>query len=102
MNLFDFVETWWLSVRAFLEPTGVVGRFERSPIDRPNPSCVLNLRRNESEADLIVWESGEAELGVIESGGSVNQRHFDDINSPSILGEILSILIKSVSEARSE
>jgi hypothetical protein len=100
INLLDFVEAWWLSVRAFLEPSGVVGRFERFPNDRSNPSCVLNLRRNELEADLVVWQSGEAELGVIDSAGSVNQRHFDDIYSPAILGEILSALIKSISPDR--
>jgi hypothetical protein len=98
--LLDFVEAWWLSVRAFLGPTGVVGRFERSPNDRSNPSCVLNLRRNELEADLVVWQSGEAELGVIDSAGWVNQRHFDDVNSSSTLGEIFSTLIGSISDAR--
>jgi hypothetical protein len=88
----DVVEAWWLSVRALLEAAGVVGHFERSPLNRLNPSCVLNLRRNEMEADLMVWESGEAELATIERDGSVNQQHFDDIRTPAQLSMILSRL----------
>jgi len=34
----DVVEAWWLSVRALLEAAGVVGHFERSPLNRLNPS----------------------------------------------------------------
>jgi hypothetical protein len=55
MSLVDFMEAWWLSIRPLLEAAGVAGRFERSPVNRPNPSCTLNLRRNEFEADLLVW-----------------------------------------------
>jgi hypothetical protein len=59
MSALDFVEAWWLSVHARLESYGVLGRFEKSPSDRPNPSCSLNLRRGEQEADLLgVWRSG--------------------------------------------
>ncbi len=102
MNLLDFVEAWWLSVQSLLEAIGVVGKFERSPNNRPNPSCVLNLRRNELEADLLVWDSGEAELAIVEAGGSINQQHFDDIRTPPNLSSILSNLVYSVSDTRSK
>ena len=82
--------------RVSLTPA-VAGRFELSPTNRPNPSCVLTLRRNEVEADLLVWESGEAELAIIESGGSINQQHFADIRTPPDLSTILSNLVYSVS-----
>jgi hypothetical protein len=85
-----------------LEVAGVVGRFERSPINRPNPSCVLNLRRNELEADLVAWESGEAELATTEHNGSINQQHFDEMRTPADLSMILSRLINVVSDARSK
>ena len=93
MSLMDFMEAWWLSVRPLLEVAGVVGRFDRSPIDRPNPSCALNLRRHEMEADLLVWESGEAELATSERGGSTDQQHFDDIRRPGKLSAILSRVV---------
>ncbi|MBY6244014.1 hypothetical protein [Methylosinus sp. Sm6] len=96
MSLVDFVEAWWLSIRPLIEADGVIGRFERSPMDRPNPSCAVNLRRNEIEADLLVWESGEAELATIERDGSVNQQHFDDIRLGTNLSAILSRVVSLV------
>lgn len=92
MNILDFIEVWWCSVRATLESAGVTGRFERSPDTRPNPSCSLNLRRGGLEADLVVWESGEAELAVVEADGSVSQSHFDDLRNRRDLDVILSRL----------
>jgi hypothetical protein len=96
MSLVDFVEAWWLSIRPLLEAAGVVGRFERSPINRPNPSCALNLRRHEFEADLLVWESGEAELATAERDGSTNKQHFDDIRIAPNLTMVLSRIVGSV------
>ena len=93
MSLVDFMETWWLSLQPLLEAAGIVGRFERSPLDRPNPSCALNLRRLEVEADLVVWDSGEAELATMERDGSTNQQHFDDIRIPPNLSVILSRVV---------
>jgi hypothetical protein len=92
MSILDFLEAWWLSVRAMLEATGVVARFERSATDRLNPSCNINLRRGERETDLSVWDSGEAELSVVEFDGSVSQKHFDDVRNQQNLGEVLSRL----------
>jgi hypothetical protein len=101
MSLADFMEAWWLSIRPLLDGSGVVGRFERSPISRPNPSCSLNLRRNELEVDLLMWESGEAELATVERKGSTNQQHFDDVRTPSNLSTILSRLISFVTDTSS-
>jgi hypothetical protein len=98
MNFVDFMEAWWLSVRPIIEAEGVVGRLQRSPIDRPNTSCARNIRRNKLEADLVVWESGEAELIVGEIGGAYEDQHFDDIRTPLNLSSILSKLIYSVSD----
>ena len=90
MTVVDFIEVWWLSFRGLLESAGVDCRFERSSSDRLNPSCSLNLRRNAIEADLLVWESGEAELAMAEPDGSVNQQHFEDVRNTKDLGVILS------------
>jgi hypothetical protein len=101
MSLVDFMEAWWLSIRPLLEAAGVAGRFERSPVNRPNPSCTLNLRRNEFEADLLVWESGEAELATVEHDGSTNQQHFDDIRIVPNLSMILSRVVGLVTNTSS-
>lgn len=89
MNLVDFIEAWWLSVQPIFETAGAISRFERSPIDRLNSSCALNIRRDKQEADLLVWASGEAEFTTIGRDGSANQQHFDDLHTPSALGMIL-------------
>lgn len=102
IQVLDFIEAWWLSIRLILEPIGVRGHFERSPLDRLNPSCHLNLRRNEFEADLLVWASGDAELGVVAADGSVREQHFDDIRKQPELGAILSLVVIAMMESRSE
>jgi hypothetical protein len=101
MSILDFVETWWFSVRTILEAAGVVIRFERSTGDRLKHSCNLNLRRGDLEADLMVWESGEAEFAVVEADGSVSQKHFDDIRNRQDLGSVLSRLASMATATRS-
>jgi len=101
MNLIDFVETWWLSIRLLLNAAGVVDHFERSPTNRSNPSCTLNLRQRGIEIDLLVWESGEAELATIESGGATSQQHFDNIRINANLSMILSQVINLIINASS-
>ena len=94
MTLIGFMEAWWTSIRLLLEETGVVGHFERSPINRPNPSCALNLRQHGFEIDLLVWESGEAEFATVECDGSSSQQHFDDIRTDANLSIMLSQVVK--------
>lgn len=97
MNILDFIEAWWTFRQANMEASGVTARFERSPNDRLNPSCSLNLRRGQLEADLVAWESGDAELGVVGAGGLVSQTHFDDLRNQEDLSAVLSRLIGHVS-----
>ena len=96
MQVLDCLELWWQSTRSALESAGVTGRFERSPEGRLNPSCSLNLRRNELEGDLVAWESGEAELAVMEADGSITQTHIDDVRDPGNLEATLSRLVAAV------
>jgi hypothetical protein len=90
MNIIDVIEIWWTSVSPLLEERGVSGQFRRSPADRSKRSCHLNLRRNESEFDLVVWESGEAELMAVGDVGAVQMRHFDDVRRPPELASLLT------------
>ena len=90
MTILDFIEAWWFSMEKLMEIHSVAGKFERSPVDRPNPSCSLNVHNCDLEVDLLVWESGEAELATAEQDGSIQQKHFDDIRTSLKLGEVLS------------
>ncbi len=101
MGILDVIEVWWYSVGAIMDSSGGITHFERSPGDRLNPSCAMNVRRNGREADLVVWDSGEAEFAVKDTDGSVSQNHFDDIRNIRDLGAVLSRVIAiAVSDAR--
>jgi hypothetical protein len=90
MTIIDFIEMWWISVASLLDAHGVAGKFERSPVDRLNPSCSLNLHRGDLEVDILVWASGEAELAMAAPDGSIQQKHFNDVRKDAVLGEVLS------------
>lgn len=96
MNIFDVLEAWLHSMRIYLDTSSVIAQFARSPSDRPNPSCSLNLRCDNHEADLLIWESGEAELTIGVVGGSISQIHFDDMRNRTDLTIVLSKLSEFV------
>ncbi|WP_339159336.1 hypothetical protein [Methylobacterium bullatum] len=89
VGVLDFLEVWWCSVEDLLNAGGVSGRFARSPLFQLNSYCSINLRRGEVEADLLVWESGEAELSTTELNGIVKQ-HFDNVQELPNLILVLS------------
>ena len=102
MHIFDVLEAWLSSMAASLTAFGVVARFDRSPTDRPNPSFNLNLRRDDREVDVLIWESGEAEFVVGEVGGTVAQTHFGDVCNRTELAELLKKLTNFIVLSRFE
>jgi hypothetical protein len=84
------------------ESANVRARFQRSAHDRLNPSCSINLRSEQAEVDLVLWESGEIELSAVETDGTITQKHFDDIQSPQNLYIVLSKLISLIDQARAK
>lgn len=100
MHIFDVLEAWLASMAGSLASADVNARFIRSPTDRPNPSCSLNLCRDDYELDLVIWESGEAELTVGEVNGQFNQMHLTDTRSRVGLAELLSHLLVFIDRDR--
>jgi hypothetical protein len=90
MNILDCIEVWFNSLRAVFEASDVTSKFERTADQRINASAVFTVRRDRAEVDLIVWESGEAELTVIDSYGATRQEHFDNLTDQAKLATILS------------
>jgi hypothetical protein len=89
MNILDCVETWLRSLQSIFESAGVTVHFERTTDNRPKASVVLNVRHGSSEADLVVWESGEADLSTMEDDGRTKQEHFDSLLEPKDLAMVL-------------
>ena len=92
MGLPEIVEIWTRSLRVNFESAGVEVVCQRSPPERPNPSVALNLQRGAVEADLLVWESGHADLSTMSADGSVVQRHFEDLNTVEAIGDVLAVV----------
>lgn len=92
MGIPEVVEIWVRSLRAIFEAGGVEVTCMPSPPERPNPSFALNLRRGSVEADLVVWESGHADLSTMDASGSVRQKHFEDLKSVEAMVDVLAAL----------
>jgi hypothetical protein len=99
MSILDCVEVWLSSLRSIFESAGVAVIFSRSTDGRPNPSCAVNLRLGPVEADLVVWESGEAELAMIGPVGAAEQTHFDDIRDVNKLAAVMARMAEILSTA---
>jgi hypothetical protein len=92
MNITEVVEIWIRSLCEIFEAAGVEVVYKRSPPERPNPSFALNLRRGTLEADLLVWESGHADLSTMDPDGSVTQKHFQNLNDVKAMAEVLAVV----------
>lgn len=93
MSALVYAEKWLFSTRESLEDSGATVLFDRTADDRINPSCVINVRRDNLEADLVIWESGEAELSIANGDDSVEQIHFEQLDHPEKLMRVLSKIL---------
>jgi len=67
----------------------------RSEGDRPKHARWLNFERGEFRAELIVWDTGEAESGV-GGPGMANVFEHHEIGSVAQLEELLARLVDSL------
>ncbi len=95
MHIFELLHAWHRSMDTTLRAFDVDGCFGCSS-DDSNPSCHLNLRCGDEELDLVVWDSGEAELMRGNIAGVVHQAHFDNVRTPDEIAVVLSQLIEFV------
>jgi hypothetical protein len=96
MNILDIVEVWIRSLRSIFESAGIVVHFDRTRDGRPKSSAVLNLRNGSVEADLVVWESGEADLSTMQPDGSIEQEHFENVLKPDDFAALLGRIAQSM------
>jgi hypothetical protein len=92
MGILEVVEIWIRSLLATFEAGGVKVVYKRSPPELPNPSFALTLSRGNVEADLLVWESGHADLSTMDVNGCVTQKHFEDLKNVPAVADALAVL----------
>jgi hypothetical protein len=92
MDTLQIFEIWIRSLRGNFEAAGVEVIYERSPSERPNPSFAITLRRGPVEVDLLVWESGHADLSTMDESGSVTQKHFENLKDVDAAAGVLAVL----------
>lgn len=95
MTLLDVVLAWFKSTKVLLDSAGVTATHTQGDSSSPKPSCSLNLRHANREADLVLWTSGEAELGIMGADGAVIQEHVE-ILSVETLGVVLERMVRAV------
>jgi hypothetical protein len=93
LNLIEVVLLWAQSLQAWLGKQGILLEFGQSQGDRPKRSCWVNLRQGDREAELLLWESGEAEFNSSDPITGVIQVHHELGNLDDlalVLGKLLS------------
>ncbi len=94
-NVLDLAEQWFDENQANLIAAGFELRFSRTDDDRPKHACVISIREGRQESELILWDSGEAELGLVRVSGKVREEHLDDINSEEALNGVLGRMLRN-------
>lgn len=92
VNLISFVLLWAQSLQAWLGQHDILLEFGQSPEARSKRSCWINLRRGEQESELLLWDSGEAELSSSSPSVGVSQEHYE-LRELADLGPVLSQLL---------
>ena len=96
MNLLNVLAAWCESVEWFLGEHGISVRFEPSPDDgRAKTSVWLILRRGHAEGELLLWETGEAELHTLRPDGAIAQEHLQ-VNTLTELAAAMDRVLKAV------
>lgn len=74
MTYLDYLDTWVAEQLPVLEGLGDM-TYRRSEFDRSNPSAHLLLAYDDTDVELLLWESGEAEFNFGPVGAAVYEHH---------------------------
>jgi hypothetical protein len=96
VDLLAALAAWCREQAESLQAGGVELKCGRTEGDRPKHARFVNLHRHEYAAELIVWETGEAEL-VARGTVDVDEHH--EIASLDQLNELLARLVAAVQAA---
>jgi hypothetical protein len=92
MNFIEALLMWARSLQAWLGDQGIALQYGESPSDRLTRSCWLNVRHGDREAEVLLWESGEAEFNFQGQPVGITQEHHE-FGQVSDLAVVLSRLL---------
>lgn len=94
LEMLNALEDWLKEKEPELAGSGYQVRLTKSPPDRLNPSASLMIESAIRIGQLIVWASGEAQVGLAEiESGSVSDEH-KKISSVAELRETAESLLR--------
>jgi hypothetical protein len=95
MNLIESLLMWAKSLEAWFSHQDVIINSGSSAEDVLRRSAWVNVRKGNQEAELILWESGEAEFGSSTPQTGNTDEHLD-LRSVGELAPVLSRLLMAV------
>jgi hypothetical protein len=99
-TMIDLLTAWVEGNGPALEEQSVEVELRLGPSDRPKRGAALNLTANPMLAQLLLWETGEAELEVLDaSSDTFLLREHRDLESEADLAEALRTLVDGVTRA---
>lgn len=90
--LLDAVESWVAAEGPLFSRHGIVASFGRSSDERPKHGARVTLSRGAQFGELLVWDSGEVELGAGSTDGDQIQEHHDIARVDELRGLWLRIV----------
>jgi hypothetical protein len=95
MNLIESLIMWACSLEGWLRLRDVTVTSGNSPDGILRRSAWVNIQHGDQEAELILWESGEAEFGSSNPRSGTIQEHYK-LDSVNDLGPVLSRLLMAI------
>lgn len=95
VNFLDSAYVWAASLQTWMRTQGIDFAYGRSEDTRPKQSCWINVRSGNREADLVLWDTGEAELALADPLPDGVHEHIQ-LSGVEDLGRLLSRLINIV------
>jgi hypothetical protein len=95
-DVLSAAENWFRNHRDSFVAEGIEVHFSRTKDNRPKHSCAINLRKNGVESDVVLWDSGEAELGRTDADGATREDHIEDVLSEQSLNRLLDKMLRNV------
>jgi len=95
-DVLSAAENWFRNNRDSFIAEGYEVHFCRTTDNRPKHSCAINLRKDGVESDVVLWDSGEAELGRTYADGAIREDHIEDVLSEQSLNRLLGKMLRNL------